>query len=233
VAPPHALTLYERPRVVAVLSEPRFVDLAPARVYATLFDEGTYYCAARTMYRVLAAHYEVHERRRQRRAPIYGKPEQLATVPNQLWGRDITKLRGPQPGTWYHLYVVLDVFSRWVVGWLVELGIAKSHSRLHVSNDNPYSEARFKPMKYRPNFPGRFGSREDAHTFLVDSFRWYKAEHRHRGLGPYTPYVRSPSNTRGTTFSWRPMPSVLIASSGDHPPQLGHSNFIHAVSQTH
>jgi putative transposase len=234
-APPRTLSPDERQQVLAVLHEPRFIDCAPAQVYATLLDEGTYLCAERTMYRVLAEHVEVKERRAQRRHAVYAKPELLATGPNQLWSWDITKLRGPQPGTWYHLYVVLDVFSRYIVGWLVapresaalatalietccrregiardqltvhadrgkamlsrsltqllvELGVAKTHSRPHVSNDNPYSEAQFRTLKYRPDFPARFGSLEDARAFLIDFCRWYNAEHRHSGLGLHTPY---------------------------------------------
>lgn len=260
-APPRTLSLSERQRVLAVLHEPRFVDLAPAQVYATLLDEGTYHCAERTMYRVLAAYHQVHERRRQRRHAVYLKPELLATGPNQLWSWDITKLRGPRPGTWYHLYVVLDVFSRYVVGWmvapresatlakslietccvregiaresltvhadrgvamtskavaqlLVELGVAKSHSRPHVSNDNPYSEAQFKTLKYRPEFPERFGSLEDARAHMVDFFRWYNAEHRHSGLGLHTPYD---VHTGRAAARQRARQHVLTAAYAQHP----------------
>jgi len=234
-SPPRTLTPPERAHVLAVLHEERFVDLAPAQVYATLLDEGVYHCAERTMYRVLADAHELRERRAQRRHPVYTAPELLATAPNQLWSWDITKLRGPTPGVWYHLYVVLDVFSRYVVGWMVapnesatlahqllatcgarhgigrgqltihadrgaamtsksvalllaDLGITKTHSRPHVSNDNPYSEAQFKTLKYRPNYPDRFGSLEDARAHCTHFFPWYNTVHRHAGLGLHTPH---------------------------------------------
>ena len=233
--PARALTPVERQQVLAVLHAPRFVDLAPAQVYATLLDEGQYLCAERTMYRVLASQQEVRERRAQRRHPVYTAPELLATAPNQLWSWDITKLKGPTTWSWYQLYVMLDVFSRYVVGWMLapyesgvlaedliatccvrehigrdqltihadrgpamiakpvahllsDLGITKSHSRPHVSNDNPYSEAHFKTLKYRPDFPKRFGSLEDARAHLTDFFAWYNIEHRHSSLGLHTPH---------------------------------------------
>jgi putative transposase len=233
-ASPRALSAEEKDKVLAVLHEERFVDLAPAEVYATLLDEGRYLCSERTMYRVLAESGEVRERRDQLRHPKYAAPELLATAPNQLWSWDITKLLGPAKWTYFYLYVVLDVFSRYVVGWLVadaessvlaerliaescerqgiapgqltihadrgssmkskpvamllaDLGVTKTHSRPHVSNDNPYSEAQFKTLKYRPDFPQRFGSVEDARGFNGDFFRWYNDEHHHTGLGLLTP----------------------------------------------
>lgn len=234
-APARALRPAERAQVLTVLHEPRFLDLAPAEVYATLLDEGTYHCSERTMYRVLAAQDEVRDRRAQRRHPIYAAPELLAIAPNQLWSWDITKLKGPTTWSWYHLYVILDVFSRYVVGWMValresaalaerlitascerqgilrgqltlhadrgssmtskpvalllaDLGVTKTHSRPHVSDDNPFSEAQFKTLKYRPDFPERFGSLEDARAYGTDFFRWYNTEHRHSGLGLHTPH---------------------------------------------
>ncbi len=233
-APPRALAAPERAQGLAVLHEDRFVDLAPAQVYATLLDEGTYLCAERTMYRLLADAHEVCERRAQRRHPVYAAPELLATGPNQLWSWDITKLKGPTTWSALHLYVVLDVFSRYVVGWmlapresaqlaerliatccrregitpgqltihadrgaamtstsvallLAELGVTKTHSRPHVSNDNPYSEAQFKTLTYRPTFPTRFGSMEDARASCTAFFVWYNTIHRHSGLGLHTP----------------------------------------------
>jgi len=233
-APPRTLAAPERAQVLAVLHEDRFVDLAPAQVYATLLDEGRYLCAERTMYRLLADAHEVRERRAQRRHPVYTAPELLATGPNQLWSWDITKLKGPTTWSALHLYVVLDVFSRYVVGWmlapresaqlaerfiatccrreritrgqltihadrgaamtstsvallLAELGVTKTHSRPHVSNDNPYSEAQFKTLKYRPTFPTRFGSMEDARAYCTAFFVWYNTIHRHSGLGLHTP----------------------------------------------
>ena len=232
---PRELLPAERSHVLDVLHEPRFVDLAPAEVYATLLDEGKYFCSERTMYRVLSENHEVRERRDVARHVHYTAPELLATKPNELWSWDITKLKGPAKWNWYHLYVVLDVFSRYVVGWMVahresatlakrlistscerqgilpgqltvhadrgssmtskpvalmlaDLGITKTHSRPHVSNDNPYSESQFKTMKYRPDFPERFGSIEHARMHCVDFFRWYNDEHRHSGLGMLTPH---------------------------------------------
>jgi putative transposase len=233
--PPRALAPAERQAVLEVLHEPRFVDLAPAEVFATLLDEGRYLCSERTFYRVLAANAEVRERRDQLRHPHYAAPELLATRPNELWSWDITKLLGPTKWTYFYLYVLLDVFSRYVVGWLLapcesgrlaekliaescerqeilprqltvhadrgaamtsktvalllaDLGATQSHSRPHVSNDNPFSESQFKTLKYRPEFPGRFGSLEDARAFCSDFFRWYNTEHHHVGLGLFTPH---------------------------------------------
>ena len=230
---PRALTAAEQAVVLDVLHEPRFVDLAPAQVHAQLLDAGTYHCSVRTMYRVLDAQREVRERRAQRRHPVYAAPELLATAPNQLWSWDITKLKGPVKWSWYHLYVLLDVFSRYTVGWLVaeresaalaealiatscerqgivpgqltvhadrgaamtskpvallfaDLGITQSHSRPSVANDNPYSEAQFKTLKYRPDFPDRFGSPTHARAHCAELFPWYNTEHRHSALGYHT-----------------------------------------------
>jgi putative transposase len=233
-APPRRLPDCERTQVLEVLHEPRFVDLAPLEVYASLLQEGRYLCSPRTMHRILAEHAEVRERRNQLRYPSYQKPELLATAPNQLWSWDITKLLGPQKWTYYYLYVLLDVFSRYVVGWLVahresaalaekliadtcerqgvepgqltlhadrgssmkskavafllaDLGVTKTHSRPHVSDDNPFSEAQFKTLKYRPGFPERFGEFEDARAFCGPFFDWYNYDHHHSGLGLLTP----------------------------------------------
>jgi putative transposase len=230
-----ALGADEKRGVLDVLNEPRFSDLAPAEVYATLLDEGQYLCSERTMYRVLAENAEIRERRDQLRHPKYTAPELLATGPNQLWSWDITKLLGPRKWTYFHLYVILDVYSRYVVGWmlapretatlaerliretcerqsiqrdqltihadrgtsmrskpvalmLADLGVTKSHSRPHVSNDNPFSESQFKTMKYRPDFPERFGAIEHGRAHCVDFFGWYNNEHRHGGLGLLTPH---------------------------------------------
>ena len=232
---PRALRPEERGAVLAVLHEPRFVDLPPAEVYATLLDEGRYRCSERTMYRLLAANREVHERRDQCRHPHYAAPELLATRPNELWSWDITKLLGPAKWTYFYLYVILDVFSRYAVGWMVahceraslaerlieatctrqgivpgqltvhadrgssmtskpvalllaDLGVTKTHSRPHVSNDNPYSESQFKTLKYRAEFPDRFGSLEHARALCGDLLQWYNHAHHHAGLGLLTPY---------------------------------------------
>jgi putative transposase len=232
---PRSLSAAEHQAVIQVLHEPRFVDLAPAEIYAALLDEERYLCSARTMYRILDANQEIRERRNQLRRPHYAAPELLASRPNEVWSWDITKLRGPVKWTYYYLYEILDIFSRYVTGWMVadresgvlaerliaetcrrqrivpdqltihadrggsmrskpvalllaDLGITKSHSRPHVSNDNPYSEAQFKTLKYRPEFPERFGSIQDARAHCGDFFGWYNGEHHHAGLGFLTPY---------------------------------------------
>jgi putative transposase len=231
--PARALTSGEHAAVVAQLHSPRFVDSAPREIYATLLDEGQYLCSPRTMYRVLAAANEVKERRNQLRH-VAPRPELLATGPNEVWSWDITKLLGPAKWTYYYLYVILDIFSRYVVGWMVahaesahlaerliaascetqgiapgqltihadrgtsmtskvvalllaDLGVTRTHSRPHVSNDNPFSEAQFKTLKSRPEFPERFGSAEDARAFCHPFFSWYNIEHRHGGIGWLTP----------------------------------------------
>lgn len=233
-SPPRALSAEERRAVLEQLNTERFVDQPPAQVYATLLDEGRYLCSLRTMYRILDENEQVRERRNVLRHPDYKKPELLATAPNQVWSWDITKLLGPQKWTYFYLYVVLDIFSRYVVGWmlarnesarlgkqllleayekqnvqpgqltvhadrgsamisksmallLADLGVTRTHSRPHVSNDNPFSESHFKTLKYRPQFPQRFGCLEDARSFCRSFFDWYNAEHRHSSLGLLTP----------------------------------------------
>jgi putative transposase len=232
---PRALSVNERQDVLGVVNSERFWDQAPGEVYAALLDEGRYLCSERTMYRILADNQQVRERRDQIRHPRYQAPELIASGPNEVWSWDITKLLGPAKWTYFYLYVILDIFSRYVVGWmlayresaelakklieqtierqnicpgtltvhadrgpamksqvvaflLAELGITKTHSRPYVSNDNPYSESQFKTMKYRPEFPDRFGSYQDAHRFLTEFFPWYNHEHHHSGLGYLTPY---------------------------------------------
>ena len=228
-SPPLALSPRERQDVIDLLHSERFLDDAPRQVYAALLDEGQYYCSIRTMYRILKAeHGDVKERRRQVSRPVYEKPELLASKPNEVWSWDITKLKGPVKWTYFYLYVVLDIFSRYVVGWMVahresaalakrliqetcikqdisygqltihadrgssmkskcvaelmaDMGVTKTHSRPHVSNDNPYSEAQFKTLKYCPKFPQRFGSIQDARSFCRDFFTWYNQEHRPLG----------------------------------------------------
>jgi putative transposase len=233
--PPRALAETERAAVLAELYSERFVDSSPAQVWATLLDEGRYLASERTMYRILAAeHGDVRERREQLRHPAYAKPELLAERPNQLYSWDITKLLGPAKWTYYYLYVILDVFSRYAVGWtvqhresatvaeqliaqaveqqkvtrdqltvhadrgssmtskpvaflLADLGVTKTHSRPYTSTDNPFSEAQFKTLKYRPGFPQRFESIEHARAFCREFFGWYNHEHRHSGIGLMTP----------------------------------------------
>src|SRR5712692_2058199 len=233
--PARALWEAEREAVVAQLCSPRFVDASPAQVWATLLDEGRYLASERTMYRLLAAaHGSVRERRNQLTHPAYAKPELLACRPNELWSWDISKLKGPAKWTWFYLYVILDVFSRYAVGWtvqhretaeiaraliaqateqqqiepgtltvhadrgsamrskpvaflLADLGVLKTHSRPYTSTDNPYSEAQFKTLKYRPGFPARFDSILEARAFCREFFAWYNHRHRHSGIGLMTP----------------------------------------------
>ena len=234
VISPRALPPTEKAEVRQVLNSDRFADQPPREVYATLLDEGKYLCSWRTMYRILDENQEVRERRDQLRHPTYAKPELLATQPNQLWSWDITKLLGPTKWTYYYLYNILDVFSRYSVGWLIaeresaslaeeliaatcirqdiqpgrliihadrgssmsskpvallmaDLGVTKTHSRPHVSNDNPFSEAQFKTLKYRPDYPDRFGCQQDARAWAGEFFRWYNYEHHHSAIGLLTP----------------------------------------------
>lgn len=231
---PRALSDAERAQVLEVCHSSRFVDAAPASIVATLLDEGIYLASERTFYRVLSACGEVRERRNQLTHPPYAKPELLATAPNELWSWDITDLKGPVKWSRFKLYKILDVYSRFVTGWMVahresatlaerliaetlakqniardqltlhadrgasmrsrpvafllaDLGVTKSHSRPHTSNDNPYSEAAFKTLKYRPEFPDRFGSIEDARAFCRQFFDWYNTQHRHSGIAMMTP----------------------------------------------
>ena len=230
---PRALAPGERKAILDILHSSRFADLAPAEVWAVLLDEGACLGSVSTFYRVLREAGETRERRAQATHPASVKPELAATGPNQVCSWDITKLHGPAKWTYYHLYVILDIFSRYAVGWMVatresavlaekliaatcakqgisrgqlsihadrgssmtskpvalllaDLGVTQSHSRPHVSNDNPYSEAQFKTLKYRPGFPAQFTSIEQARAHCQDFFPWYNDEHRHGGLGLHT-----------------------------------------------
>jgi putative transposase len=216
IVSPRTLPPTEKAEVRQVLNSKRFADQPPREVYATLLDEGKYLCSWRTMYRILDENQEVLERR------------------NQLWSWDITKLLGPTKWTYYYLYNILDVFSRYSVGWMIaeresaalaeeliaatcvrqniqpgyltihadrgssmtskpvallmaDLGVTKTHSRPHVSNDNPFSESQFKTLKYRPDYPERFGCQTDARTWAAEFFRWYNYEHHHSAIGLLTP----------------------------------------------
>lgn len=227
--PARALSDGELARVLATLISDEFMDKAPAQVYAKLLEDGEYLCSERTMYRVLAEHALVRERRAQRRHPEYVKPQLVATAPNQVWSWDTTKLPGPTKGTYFTLYVIVDIFSRYIVGWQVtkresatvaqaliaacckqqrvardqltihadrgspmvakstaqlyiDLGVAKSHSRPHTSNDNPYSESNFRTLKYRPEMPEHFGSVEHARQVIRALVDWYNDDHYHVGL---------------------------------------------------
>lgn len=232
--PARALSSGEREAVRAVLNCERFQDCAPAAIHAALLDEGQYLCSTRTLYRILQADGATRERRDQLTHPLYRKPELPAAAPNQLWSWDITKLRGPVKWTYFYLYVILDVFSRYVVGWMVapregaelaakliaetcekqkigrdqlslhadrgsamrskpvallpaDLSVTKTPSRPYTSNDNPYSESQFRTMKYRPEFPDRFGCIQDSRAFCQAFFPWYNDDHRHSGIGMMTP----------------------------------------------
>ena len=236
-APPaRALAPAEREAVLEVLHSERFIDTAPAAVVATLLDEGTYLASERTMYRILASRGEVSERRRQLTHPAYAKPELLATAPNQVWSWDITKLLGPVKWSYYYLYSIMDIYSRYAVGWMIaeresgtlaeqliaqtlhkqridrdqltfhsdrgapmtakpvahllaDLGVTRSVSRPYTSTDNPYSEAQFKTLKYRPGFPTRFDSLDSAQAFCRDFYTWYNHHHRHSGIAMMTPHA--------------------------------------------
>jgi len=233
---PRALSDSEHQKVLAELNSDRFCDKAPREVYATLMDEGVYLSSISTMYRILNQEGQVKERRKQLRHPNYKKPELLATMPNEVYSWDITKLLGPVKWTYFYLYVIMDIFSRYIVGWMVatresatlakklisetctkqrieqgqltvhadrgpsmrsklvahllaDMGVTKTHNRPYVSNDNPYSESQFKTLKYRPEFPKRFGCIQDARSFCLTFFDWYNKEHKHTGIGLMTPEI--------------------------------------------
>jgi len=235
-SPERALSPEERQQALDVLHSERFIDSAPRQVVAELLDDGIYICSVSSMYRILESEGEVKERRNQLSHPNYSKPELLAEAPNQVWSWDITKLKGPAKWTYYMLYVILDIFSRYVVGWMIaeresaelakrlidnailqqnvqpgqltihadrgssmkskavafllaDLGVTKTHSRPYVSDDNPFSESHFKTLKYRPEFPERFGSIQDARAFCQDFIDWYNNMHRHSGIALLTPEV--------------------------------------------
>lgn len=257
-----ALSDAERDEIIATLDSERFCDLPPAQVWARLLDEdGTYLCSISTMYRLLRERDEVRERRRIARHPAHVKPELVADGPNQVWSWDITKLRGPHKWTWFHLYVILDVYSRYAVGWtvapresgklaeqlidacltderigrdqltihadrgtsmtskpvvqlLAELGVTRSHSRPRVSNDNPYSEAQFKTLKYFPTFPDRFTSIAHARSFVDGFMTHYNQQHRHSGIGLHTP-ADVHHGRHHAVRDWRQR--VLDRAYTDHP----------------
>lgn len=258
---PRALHAQEKQAVLDLLHSDRFVDKAPHEVYATLLDEGKYHCSIRTMYRILEDQEEVKERRDQLRHPLYEKPELLATGPNQVWSWDITKLLGPSKWTYFYLYVIIDIFSRYVVGWMVathesaqlakrfieetcskqeilpgqltihadrgssmkskpvafllsDLGVTKTHSRPYTSDDNPFSESQFKTLKYRPDFPERFGAIEDARSFCYHFFPWYNQEHHHTGISLLTPEIVHYGNAAQVLQERQ---RVLLDAYHDHP----------------
>jgi len=256
-----ALSAADRDQVVAVLHEERFMDKAPLEIYAKLLDEGRYLCSIRTMYRILNDLNEVKERRNVIRHTNYQKPELLATGPNQVWSWDITKLKGPVKWTYHYLYVIIDIFSRKVVGYMVasresgtlakslvaetclrqgvnaenliihsdrgsamksstlamlyaDLGVTKSFSRPHVSNDNPFSESNFKTLKYQPSFPERFGCIQDARAYCRFFFDWYNNEHYHTGIALMTPEMVHTGQAADCNSARQ---AVLDKAHVDHP----------------
>ncbi len=256
-----ALSRSERVEVRDTLNSERFVDLAPRQVYASLLDAGQYLCHWRTMYRILTEHGEVRERRKQRQRPVYQKPELLATASKQVWSWDITKLRGPDKGSYFALYVLLDIFSRYVVGWMIaerelaalaktlieascqKAGIEKAHLTIHSDNgkpmrskslallyadlginasftrpytadDNPFSEAQFKTLKYQPDYPDRFASIQAARVWARRFFTWYNDDHYHTGLNLLTP--ASVHHGQATRIQQQRQ-TVLTAAFATHP----------------
>ena len=271
--PARALSESERQQVEAALASPRFVDRSPAEVAATLLDEGRYLCSERTMYRILEANHPVRDRRNQRVHPSYTKPELVAEAPNQVWSWDITRLRGPRTWSYYYLYVLLDIFSRYAVGWMVadrensalakrliketclkhgvepdtltlhsdrgspmtaqgtaqllaKLGVVRSLGHPQVSDDNPYSEAQFKTLKYHPAFPDRFPNQDAAIAFCRSFFPWYNTEHRHAGIAMLTPetvhYGRAQTvleqRRRVLHGAWLRHPERFVDGPPQHPP---------------
>ena len=265
---PRALDEAERQSVLDVLDSPRFADKSPSAVYAQMLDHGQYLCSIRTMYRILKDNDQVRERRNQLRHPPYVKPQLLATAPNQVWSWDITKLLGPVKWTYFYLYVILDIFSRFAVGWMIasreskalatrliaetihkqsvspgqltlhadrgasmrskplalllsDLGVTKTHSRPHTSNDNPFSESHFKTLKYRPQFPARFGSIQDARAFCQEFFLWYNTQHYHSALALLTPQCVHYGQAQDIV---RRRNHVLLQAATRHP-----QRFVHGV----
>lgn len=259
--PARALTIEDKAVVRETLNSDRFADQAPREVYATLLDEGVYHCSVPTMYRILRENAEVQERRNQLRHPTYAKPQLLATGPNQVWTWDITKLLGPAVGVYFYLYVLLDLFSRFVVGWLIaereaatlaeqlildscvrqqitreqltlhsdrgapmtakslslllaDLGVIPSLARPRTPDDNAFSEAQFKTVKYHPTFPGRFGAVIEARTWAQQLFHWYNYEHHHTALGLMTPAT---IHLGLAPQFYQQRQAVLAAAYVDHP----------------
>ena len=232
--PANALTPAEREQVLGLLRGPAYRDLAVAQVWAILLDAGQYLCSESTMHRLLREAGENRDRRRQRTHPAKTKPHLVARAPLQVWSWDITKLPGPARGVYFDCYVVIDIFSRYIVGWTVaasedseiaktliaeaiatqgvgrdqltlhadrgtsmtsktvaqlleDLGVTRTHSRPHVSDDNPYIEAHFKTLKYCPAWPGHFENLNDARAWCDEFFDYYNHVHRHRALGLHAP----------------------------------------------
>jgi len=257
----------DRERIRDVLCSDRFCDLAPAQIYATLLDNGVYLCSESTMYRVLREFGLVGERRRgHHRHTAYDPPRLLATAPDQVWSWDISRLVGPAPRVWFYLYVILDIWSRKIVGWTIvtdetaavakqlikvtckrnsidkgqikmhsdrgtqmtsttiaelfeDLGVTRSLSRPRTSNDNAYSEANFKTVKYRPDYPARFDTVEDARTWMRQFVDWYNTIHYHSAIG----YLHPADVHAGThTDVIDQRQTVLDAAFAEHPARFRH-----------
>jgi len=231
--PPSTLSDVERAGVLEVINSAGYRDLSICQIWARELDEDRYHCSMSSMYRIARAAGQTRERRRLASHPALVKPELLATGPSQVWSWDITKLRGPAKGIWFHLYALIDIFSRFSPGYLVcaaedsvvaadfiddaiarnggpiphtvhadrgtsmtskpvsallsDLGITRTHSRPRVSNDNPFSEAQFKTLKYVHDFPHHFGSLAEARVFCDGFFVEYNHVHHHSGIAWHTP----------------------------------------------
>ena len=227
-----ALSAAERAAVLTLINTEAYADLSIGQIWARELDEGRYLCSASSMYRIARAAGQSRERRRLASHPAKVKPELLADGPSQVWTWDITKLRGPDKGNWFQLYVLIDIYSRFNPSWVIsrvedsalaadfiaeaidrngavphtvhadrgtsmtskpvsallaDLGVTRSHSRPRVSNDNPFSEAQFKTLKYLPEFPKAFASLAHAREFCADFFHEYNYIHRHSGIAWHTP----------------------------------------------
>jgi putative transposase len=264
--PARALSEAEQEAVLTTLNGPRFMNSTPREAYGTLLSKGLYLCHWRTMYRILEQHQQVRERRDQLRHPVYQKPQLLARSPNQVWTWDITRLLSTRKWSYFYLYVILDIFSRFVVGWMLadaesaeqaqhfisrtcaqhaiqpgqliihadrgspmtakttaqlflDLGVTESHSRPHVSDDNPYSEAAFKTLKYCPTFPGCFEEREEAEDWANTFFDWYNYHHCHTGLALLTPATVHFGQTSAVLAVRQ---SALDVAYAQHPERFTH-----------
>lgn len=232
--PRNALDKSEKDRIIAVLNSDEYIEDSPYQVVSKLLDRGEWLCSVRTMYRILKERNQSRDRRNQRRHPSFQKPVLVAHQPNKVWSWDITRLPGPYKGNYFYLYVMLDIYSRYVVGWMVSdkenaelaqhfiretlrkwkleksgltihsdrgspmtaadtveliglLGLSQSLARPRTSDDNAFSEAQFKTLKYHRFFKAWYESTEDASECLEKFFGWYNTEHRHINLGLMTP----------------------------------------------
>ena len=234
-APKNKLSEEEKEAILTVVTQEEYVDLPPTQIVPKLADKGTYIASESTFYRVLREEKMQHHRGRSHKPERRIPESHLATSPNQVWTWDITWLAGPVKGLYYRLYLILDLFSRKVVGWevweqeeakhaetlvkkavinekikgaplvlhsdngspmkaetflslLEKLGIKSSFSRPRVSNDNPYSEAMFRTLKYRPDFPHKgFSTLKEARKWARQFVYWYNEVHLHSGLNFVTP----------------------------------------------